>query len=192
MTRYYIIADTRSIVISISQKHQLTIYYYLRVSLSMSFNDKQINKLKQEFLALSLMGDSENGTITTTELEKLLREVQKRNNITERDIERILSNSDKDHSGSIEVHEFLEAIATKKDREIIIKAFTNRSAIMKQFSALDKAHKGYITKEEFKKSLEICTNSKISNEKMDTVMKSTDKNGDGKIDFEEFLAAMTI
>ena len=78
---------------------------------------RQINQLKKEFLALS---DNGNGTISVNELAKLLREVKKRNNIPEREIARILTNADKDGSGEIEVHEFLGALATKKDREIII------------------------------------------------------------------------
>ena len=39
---------------------------------------RQINQLKKEFLALS---DNGNGTISVNELDKLLREVKKRNNI---------------------------------------------------------------------------------------------------------------
>ena len=66
---------------------------------------RQINQLKKEFLALS---DNGNGTISVNELDKLLREVKKRNNIPERDIARILANADKDGSGEIEVHEFLQ------------------------------------------------------------------------------------
>ena len=150
---------------------------------------RQINKLKQEFLALSEDG---NGSISANELSKLLREVKKRNNLSERDISRILENADKDGSGTIQVHEFLGAIGTKKDREIILKAFTNRSAILKQFSLIDKQGKGYITMEEFKHCLETTSNKRISKDKMEIVMQNSDKNGDGKIDFEEFLTAMTL
>ena len=154
----------------------------------MSDSMRQINKLKQDFMSLS---DNGNGTISVHELDKLLRDVKKKQNFTDRDIERIINNSDKDGSGTIEVYEFLGAIGSKKDREIIIKAFNNRSAIIKQFSQVDKNKKGYITKEEFKKSLESNVNMKISKEKKDSILKSSDTNGDGKIDFEEFLVAMT-
>ena len=150
---------------------------------------RQINKLKQEFIALSENG---NGSISVIELDKLLREVKKRNNLSERDISRILANADKDGSGTVEVHEFLGAIETKKDREIILKAFTNRSAIMKQFSMIDKKGKGYITMDEFKNCLETTSNKSISKDKMEGIMTNIDKNRDGKIDFEEFLTAMTI
>ena len=154
----------------------------------MSDSMRQINKLKQDFMSLS---DNGNGTISVHELDKLLRDVKKKQNFTDRDIERIINNSDKDGSGTIEVYEFLGAIGSKKDREIIIKAFNNRSAIIKQFSQVDKNKKGYITKEEFKKSLESNVGMKITKEKMDSIMKSSDTDGDGKIDFEEFLVAMT-
>ena len=150
---------------------------------------RQINKLKQEFMALSENG---NGSISVNQLDKLLREVKKRNNLSERDISRILTNADKDGSGTIEVHEFLGAIATKKDREIILKAFTNRSAILKQFSMIDKKGRGYITMDEFKNCLETTSNKRITADKMEGIMTHIDKNGDGKIDFEEFLTAMTL
>ena len=150
---------------------------------------RQINKLKQEFLALSENG---NGSISVHQLDKLLREVKKRNNLSERDISRILENADKDGSGTIEVHEFLGAIGTKKDREIILKAFTNRSAILKQFSMIDKQCKGYITMDEFKNCLETTSNKRITKDKMEGIMTNIDKNSDGKIDFEEFLTAMTL
>lgn len=150
---------------------------------------RQINKLKQEFIALSENGK---GVISVNELDKLLREVKKRNNLSERDISRILGNADKDGSGTVEVHEFLEAVGTKKDREIILKAFNNRSAILKQFSTIDKQGKGYLTMEEFKNCLETTSNKRITKDKMEEIMTNIDKNRDGKIDFEEFLTAMTL
>ena len=152
-------------------------------------SSRQINQLKQEFLALDENGD---GTIPTGDLAKLLRGIKNTHKITEKDITRIVCDCDQDGSGTIKVYEFLGAIANKKDRDIIIKAFTIRSAIRKQFVDLDKNKDGYITREEFKKSLEKTSKSKLSKAQMDKIMQNADANGDNKIDYDEFITAMTL
>lgn len=152
-------------------------------------SSRQISQLKAEFLALDENGD---GTISKDELAKILREVKSKLNMTEKDIQRILYDFDQDGSGTIEVNEFLVAMANKKDRDFIIKAFTNRSSIRKQFVKFDKDKNGWIDKKEFKKCLETTTKTKLTKEQIDTIMKRTDQNGDGKIDYDEFIKAMTV
>ena len=152
-------------------------------------SSREITKLKGEFLALDENGD---GTIQTRELGKVLREVKDKLKMTEKDIQRILYEFDADGSGTIEVNEFLLAMANKKDRDKIIKALTNRSTIRKQFIKYDKDKNGVITRDEFKKCLENTTKTKLTKEQIDRVMKNADKNGDGRIDYDEFIAAMTV
>ena len=155
-----------------------------------NLSNKQINQLKQEFLALDENGD---GTIATEELGKLLRAGKsKKNKLSEEDIAKILSDFDKDDSGTIEVYEFLGAITSRKHRDTVLKAFTNRSAIRKQFDKLDEDKDGEITRNEFKKCLEKCSGRKVTEEQMDRIMKEYDPNGDGKLNFDEFIHAMTI
>ena len=84
------------------------------------------------------------------------------------------------------------AMATKKDRDTIIKAFTNRSSIRKQFVQFDKNKDGYISRDEFKKCLEKTTKTKLSKEQIEKIMRNSDRNGDGRIDYDEFIAAMTV
>ena len=155
-----------------------------------NLSNKQINQLKQEFLALDENGD---GTIATEELGKLLRAGKsKKNKLSEEDIAKILSDFDKDDSGTIEVYEFLGAITSRKHRDTVLKAFTNRSAIRKQFAKLDEDNDGEITRIEFQKCLEKCSKTKVTEEQMDRIMKDCDPNGDGKLNFDEFIDAMTI
>ena len=155
-----------------------------------NLSNKQINQLKQEFLALDENGD---GTIATEELGKLLRAGKsKKNKLSEEDIAKILSDFDKDDSGTIEVYEFLGAITSRKHRDTVLKAFTNRSAIRKQFAKLDEDNDGEITRKEFQKCLEKCSKTKVTEEQMDRIMKEYDPNGDGKLNFDEFIDAMSI
>ena len=152
-------------------------------------SSRQISQLKTEFLALD---ENRDGTIQKDELGKILREVRSKFNMTEKDIQRILYDFDQDGSGTIDVNEFLVAMANKKDRDFIIKAFTNRSSIRKQFVKFDKDKNGWIDKKEFKKCLETTTKTKLTQEQIDTIMKRADHNGDGKIDYDEFIKAMTV
>ena len=159
------------------------------MSYQQDLSSRQITQLKSEFLALDENGD---GTISTAELGKLLREVKNKLNMKEKDIEKILYDFDQDGSGTIEINEFLIAMATKKDRDVVIKAFSNRSAIRKQFVKFDKNKDGFISTKEFKKCLETTTKTKLTAEQIEKIMRNSDKNGDGRIDYDEFIVAMTI
>ena len=159
------------------------------MSYQQDLSSRQITQLKSEFLALD---ENKDGTITTDELGKLLREVKGKLNMTEKDITRIIYDFDQDGSGTIEVNEFLIAMASKKDRDVIIKAFSNRSAIRKQFVKFDKNKDGFISTKEFKKCLETTTKTKLTMEQIEQIMKKSDKNGEGRIDYDEFIGAMTI
>ena len=159
------------------------------MSYQQDLSSRQITQLKSEFLALD---ENKDGTISTVELGKLLREVKGKLNMTEKDITRIIYDFDQDGSGTIEVNEFLIAMASRKDRDVIIKAFSNRSAIRKQFVKFDKNKDGFISTKEFKKCLETTTKTKLTMEQIEQIMKKSVKNGDGRIDYDEFIGAMTI
>ena len=156
--------------------------------MSSALSSRQITQLKTEFLALDENGD---GTISTSELRKCLMEVKQKLKKTDKDIDRILDDFDQDGSGTIEIYEFLTAMANKLDRDVAIKALTNRSSIRKQFRKYDKNKNGYIDAKEFKLCLETKTKTKLSPEEIEKIMKETDRNGDGKINYDEFISAMT-
>ena len=156
--------------------------------MSSALSSRQITQLKTEFLALDENGD---GTISTSELRKCLMEVKQKLKKTDKDIDRILDDFDQDGSGTIEIYEFLTAMANKLDRDVAIKALTNRSSIRKQFRKYDKNKNGYIDAKEFKLCLETKAKTKLSQEEIEKIMKETDRNGDGKINYDEFISAMT-
>ena len=119
--------------------------------MSSALSGRKITQLKTEFLALDDNGD---GTISASELRKCLMEVKQKLNKTDKDIDRILNDFDKNGDGIIEVNEFLEGMANKKNQGTVLKAITNRSLIRKQFKKFDKNKDGYINSKEFKICLE--------------------------------------
>ena len=145
---------------------------------SQELSTRQINQLKTEFLALD---ENKDGRISTSELRKLIVGVQKKLNISEKDIDRIIYDFDQDGNGTIEVTEFLMAMSNKKDRDTVIKAFSTRSSIRKQFVRFDKNKDGFISTKEFKKCLETTTKTKLTQERIEKIMKNSDQNGDGRI-----------
>ena len=68
---------------------------------------------------------------------------------------------------------------------------TQRKILRKQFDSYDKDQKGYITRDEFKNAVVNKVSSKVTAEEVDKMMEEADKDGDGQIDYEEFLKAFS-
>ena len=106
-----------------------------------------------------------------------------------KEIKTLINGVEKD--GKVDTDELLKKVGRGPKREVMNKAFTQRKIIRKQFDNYDKDQKGYITKDEFKTVLENKVSSNITAEEVDKIMKETDKDGDGQIDYEEFLKAFS-
>ena len=61
-----------------------------------------------------------------------------------------------------------------------------REQLKKRFNELDKDHSGKLEKDEIRDVVKK-TNPNVSDQEIDDLIKQADKNGDGLIDFEEFL-----
>ena len=111
--------------------------------------------------------------------------------MSQKEIKDIVKSYDKDGDGTVDVEEFLQKMSGSK-KDAIHKALVKRSGIRKQFEKYDKDGNGYITSDEFRKVVEDrfqC--SKLDSKQRAKMMKDADKNGDGKIDYEEFLKSFT-
>ena len=106
-----------------------------------------------------------------------------------KEIKTLINGVEKD--GKVDTDELLKKVGRGPKREVMNRAFTQRKILRKQFDGYDKDQKGYITRDEFRKVLENKVSSSITPEEVDKMMEDADKDGDGQIDYEEFLKAFS-
>ena len=163
--------------------------YDIRIMpLSKQLTEKQIKKLEEEFLELDEDGD---GTITVEEIGKILRSMKKALKVNESEIKRVLADIDKDGDGAVNMKEYFSNMKNKTDRHLIHRALATRSKCRKQFAKFDKDGSGFVTVEEIKQVFEEKTGGAVSIEQVEEMLKDSDKSGDGKINYEEFVLMMT-
>jgi calmodulin len=152
--------------------------------ISKPITDKELEKLQKEFLELDVDGD---GTITVEELGKVLRSMRSMLKVSESEIKRVLRDIDKDGDGTINMKEYFSNMKNKSNKHLIHRALVTRSKARKQFMKFDKDGSGYITMEEIKLIFEERTGGAVSIEQIEAMLKDSDKNSDGKINYDEFV-----
>jgi len=127
--------------------------------------------------------DTDNsGTITAEELNATLE--KKGNNIPKDQLEQLLKLVDVDASGVIDYDEFLAATMS-------LHQLNKEENLRKAFEHFDEDGSGSITKDELRKALEASgTAADLSEAELDAIIADADKDGDGLIDYEEFVAMM--
>ena len=149
---------------------------------------EQVQKMKSEFLALDADGD---GTITVSELEKVLRSMRGKLKASDADIKRAIKEIDKDGDGTIDLEEYMKSRKNKTNMDLIHRALVQRSRVRKEFERFDADNSGYITKEELMALIQARAAVTITSEQIDKMMLDSDENHDGKINYEEFVLIMT-
>lgn len=150
-----------------------------------NLTEKEIAKIKRQFLTLDEDGS---GEISTYELTNILKDPKLK--MSENDIAELMKGFDIDGSGTIDIREFMIFMSNKKNRDLIHRAIVLRTQIRKVFNQLDSDGNGYITKKEFK-SMMRKQRCKFTETQIEAMLKEADKNGDGKIDYDEFVVSMT-
>lgn len=102
----------------------------------------------------------------------------------EGDLQRILDGVDADGSGEIDYTEFIAAALDEK-------LYMKESICYEAFTVFDRNGDGKISKEELSQVLQDGGSDEAATaEAMMELIKAVDNDGDGEIDFEEFLAMM--
>ena len=145
-------------------------------AIAVQANPNDIKQLKDTFKALDKNGD---GSLTFEELKSGLANVKNGDEILE-----ILKAADTDKSGTIDYTEF---IAATIDAQVYMREENLRAAFM----MFDTDNSGKIDCTEVKQLLAGDEyKDQITSQQIEQVIAEVDVNGDGEIDFEEFLTMM--
>ena len=144
--------------------------------------------MKKEFLALDLDG---NGDISVKELECLLKSIKRKLRMTEKEIIKMVEQTDQNGDGCVDLEEFLNLIETAEQKKVIHKELIQRSGVRKAFEKYDKDGSGTITRDEFRKVVEDKYQTTMRANQIDKLMEQADKDNSGNISYDEFLAAFS-
>lgn len=148
--------------------------------------DSAIKELKDLFMA---MDNDNNGTLSVSELKQGL---EKAGVAVPPDLVEMMNSIDTDGSGVIDYSEFMAATMDKRK-------YIQEDVCWRAFKTFDVDGSGNIDKYELMKLLGIDTalgavgdvmQIQATEDEVDLIMKEVDLNGDGKIDFDEFLQMM--
>jgi calcium-dependent protein kinase len=127
--------------------------------------------LQEVFKQFDTNGD---GQLGPEEIARLMKHIGK----NESDAASMLANLDDDGDGGVSLNEFASAAALAK--------LKSENEIKASFDLFDLDRDGFVTHKEIEKICEFLTP-----EAADLLIKEVDRNSDGKINFSEWLAAMT-
>ena len=138
------------------------------------FTAEQLADYKRVFARFDKSGD---GSITGSELLPLMEYLGLPINL--RQFQAFLKSVDSNNDGKISFDEFLVIMATKAKTE----------SLAKVFRAADINKDGYLSREELRRLLQQNGKS-VSEDDMERYMAIGDRNGDGKLNYEEFTVLM--
>ena len=139
-------------------------------------DESEIDSLKKTFEAFNLQKD---GQISYEELKKGLKELNCQK-ITDEELCELFKSIDVDKNGKIDYTEFLAATLQKK-------MYLKEERLYEAFCNFDLDGCGKITKEELMNVLKSDPNQESE---IENIIKSIDKNGEGSINYKEFLEMM--
>jgi len=144
-----------------------------------NMSEEQIAELKQAFNEFDVDGG---GTINTKELGYAMRAMGM--NPTEAELLDLINEYDTDGSGMIEFGEFCNMMSDKMNAD------NDEDMIRMAFRVLDKDGSGTISAKAFK-HLMTHIGDKLTDEEVEEMINEADKDGDGVLNYEEFVTMLT-
>eukprot|EP01018_Ginkgo_biloba_P008250 Gb_30717 [translate_table: standard] len=140
--------------------------------------EDQIAEFKEAFSLFDKDGD---GCITTKELGTVMRSLGQ--NPTEAELQDMINEVDADGNGTIDFPEFLNLMARK------MKDTDSEEELKEAFKVFDKDQNGFISAAELR---HVMTNlgEKLTDEEVDEMIREADVDGDGQVNYEEFVKMM--
>ena len=142
------------------------------------FRPDELSEFKEAFALFDKDGD---GTITTKELGTVMRSLGQ--NPTEAELQDMINEVDADGNGTIDFPEFLNLMARK------MKDTDSEEELQEAFKVFDKDGNGTISAAELR---HVMTNlgEKLTDEEVDEMIREADVDGDGEVNYEEFVKMM--
>merc|ERR1712217_97942 len=139
---------------------------------------EQIAEFKEAFSLFDKDGD---GTITTRELGTVMRSLGQ--NPTDAELQDMINEVDADGNGTIDFPEFLSLQARK------MRDTDTEEELIGAFKVFDRDGNGFISAAELR---HVMTNlgEKLTDEEVDEMIREADVDGDGQINYEEFVKMM--
>ncbi|OWF37728.1 calmodulin-A-like isoform X2 [Mizuhopecten yessoensis] len=141
-------------------------------------SEDQIAEFKEAFSLFDKDGD---GTITSKELGTVMRSLGQ--HPTESDLKDMVNEVDTDGNGTIDFPEFLAMMVNQ------LQGASNDEELREAFRVFDKDGNGLISAAELRHVM-ISLGEKLTEEEVDEMIKEADMNGDGQIDYDEFVKMM--
>ena len=140
--------------------------------------EEQIAEFKEAFQIFDKDGD---GLITTKELGTVMRSLGQ--NLSEDELKAMIEEVDTDKSGTIDFQEFLGLMAWKMKESGI------EEELIEAFKVFDRDGNGLISAHELRFVMST-SGEELSEEDIEEMIREADENGDGYIDYEEFVRMM--
>ncbi len=140
--------------------------------------EEQIAEFKEAFQIFDKDGD---GMITTKELGTVMRSLGQ--NLSEDELKAMIEEVDTDKSGTIDFREFLGLMAWKMKESGI------EEELIEAFKVFDRDGNGLISAHELRFVMST-SGEELNDNDIEEMIREADENGDGYIDYEEFVRMM--
>ncbi|KAH8161696.1 hypothetical protein CIB48_g6546 [Xylaria polymorpha] len=133
------------------------------------------------YARMALMEARVIGQITTKELGTVMRSLGQ--NPSESELQDMINEVDADNNGTIDFPEFLTMMARK------MKDTDSEEEIREAFKVFDRDNNGFISAAELRHVM-TSIGEKLTDEEVDEMIREADQDGDGRIDYNEFVQLM--
>ncbi|XP_077247692.1 calmodulin-like [Tasmannia lanceolata] len=141
--------------------------------------EEQISEFQEAFCLFDKDGD---GCITIEELATFIGSLGQ--NPTEEELQEMIGEMDLDGNGTIEFGEFLKLMARK------MKETDAEEELKEAFKVFDKDQNGFISANELRHVM-INLGERLTDEEVQQMIREADLDGDGQVNYEEFVRMMT-
>ncbi|TVY54852.1 Calmodulin [Lachnellula cervina] len=154
-----------------------------------SLTEEQVSEFKEAFSLfvrstppLACFSPTERvGQITTKELGTVMRSLGQ--NPSESELQDMINEVDADNNGTIDFPEFLTMMARK------MKDTDSEEEIREAFKVFDRDNNGFISAAELRHVM-TSIGEKLTDDEVDEMIREADQDGDGRIDYNEFVQLM--